>query len=93
MSDSENDDDYCPTKTDEKEFSREVYGQNQDQKENGKLMTADESAEADEILKSFKLNLPIKQNITVTVKAPEIKSYDFAGETIQVDKKTGLEHR
>ena len=92
MSDSENDDDYCPTKNDEKEFSREVYGQNQDQKENGKLMTEAESLEADEILKSFKLNLPIKQSVKV-VKTPEIKSYDFAGETIQVDEETGLEHR
>ena len=55
-------------------------------------MTEAESAEADEILKSFKLNLPIKQKIEI-IKTPEIKSYDFAGETIQVDEETGLEHR
>ena len=91
MSDSENDDDYCPTATDEKDFSREV-GEKQDDIQKTTFMTEEESTEADAILQSFKLNLPIKETKFV-MKKPEVKTYEFAGETIQVDEKTGLEHR
>ena len=69
MSESENDDDdYCPTVNDEKMFNQEV-GENDNKDENNKTgMTQTESKEADEILKSFKLNLPINE------KSPEKKT-------------------
>ena len=96
MSDSENDDDdYCPTVNDEKIFNQEV-GENDNNDEKSKTgMTQAESEEADEILKSFKLNLPINEKSPEKKKqvVSEVKSYDFAGETVQIDEKTGLEHR
>jgi len=92
MSDSDNDDDYCPTARDEKAFAHEV-GAGKEEESREKVMTEMESREADEILKSFKLNLPIETPEKKKSTVSEVKSYDFAGETVQIDEKTGLEHR
>ena len=48
--------------------------------------------EAEDILKSFKLKIPFKETRKIE-KKKEIKTYDFAGETIEVDESTGLENR
>ena len=94
MSESENDEDFVPDAKAEKEYESEMARQKIDQKDEkeGFGMTAEESKEAEEILKSFKLKIPFKETRKVE-KKKEIKTYDFAGETIEVDESTGLENR
>ena len=93
-SESENDDDFVPDAKAEREYEAEMARQNIEEKseKKGFGMTAEESKEAEDILKSFKLKLPFKENRKIE-KKKEIKTYDFAGEAIQVDESTGLENR
>ena len=98
MSDSDsNDEEYNPTKNDEKMFEKEMKNQTlQVEPDTKSGMTPQESERADEILRSFKLNQPIKLKNTerkIDQAPKQIETYDFAGEIIEVDNKTGLENR
>ena len=95
MSDSDsNDEEYNPTKNDEKIFEKEMKKQTiQSEPDKKSGMTPQESERAEEILRSFKLNQPIKPKSTekkIDQAPKQIETYDFAHYRIDRNPKMFL---